>query len=143
MLKYTIESESLLMVYKLKLLKYIFHQGTGKWLTTNTIASTIIEELIRVADALKGTNISAEELRERLLDATRNALKKQDYDHGLFRDFGTNSVDVADIVVHKLNQNEALQRALPCDGDTTYHAIAKIVMDWGGWIHGAARERSN
>lgn len=100
-------------------------------MATSMMASNIARDLNRVIDAARGSDISVVELREELLDTTSKILKQLD---PMLKQFASINIDpeyVAKTVASKINQNEALQRALPRDGYITSRSIDQLVVTWG------------
>lgn len=95
------------------------------------MASNIARDLTRVIHAARGSDISVVELRHELLVTTRNHLELL---NPILRNFDSINIDpgyVAKSVASKINQNEALQRALPRDNYITSRAIDQLVVSWG------------
>lgn len=95
------------------------------------MASNIARDLTRVIDDARGSDISVVELREELLDTTSNDLKVL---YPMLKNFASINIDpeyVAKTVASKINQNEALQRALPRDNYITSRSIDQLVVTWG------------
>lgn len=100
-------------------------------MTTSMMAANIARDLSRVIDAARGSDISVVELREELLDMTSKHLKLLD---PVLKHFASINIDpeyVAKTVASKINNNEALQRALPRDNYITSRSIDQLVVTWG------------
>lgn len=99
-------------------------------MATSMMASNIARDLTRVIHAARGSDISVVELRHELLATTRNHLKLLS---PMLKHFASINIDpeyVAKSVASKINQNEALQRALPRDNYITSRAIDQLVVSW-------------
>lgn len=100
-------------------------------MTTSMIASNIARDLTRVIDAARGADISVVDLREELLKTTSNDLEVL---HPMLKQFASINIDpvfVAKTVASKINQNEALQSALPRDNYITSRSIDQLIVSWG------------
>lgn len=79
----------------------------------DNIVSAVVGELVQVAKAAEGTNITTLELNSKLMDKARSVLKSlQPQLKELPSQRGDSAARVAKDLAHKINQNKALRKAL-------------------------------
>lgn len=79
----------------------------------DNIVSAVVGELVQVAKAAEGTNITTLEFNNKLMDKARSVLKSlQPQLKELRSQRGDSALRVAKDLAHKINQSEVLRKAL-------------------------------
>lgn len=93
------------------------------------IVSEVVDELVQVVKALKGTNITTLELNSILLERSRSVLEGlKPLLKALLSMRGDSAERVAKDLAHKINQNKALRKALVCDQKITSRFIFQLAI---------------
>lgn len=93
------------------------------------IVSAVVDELVQVVKALKGTNITTLELNSILLERTRSILEGlKPLLKALLSMRGDSAERVAKDLAHKINQNKVLRKALVRDQKITPRFIFQLAI---------------